>query len=170
MIGSVILAAVVLWLLVTALSQRSSHWADAVRRSDVLHLIPSWTFFAPAPGRADYHLIHRESASTGGSPAAWRSVTLHRSRSTFYWIWFPEKRANKVVSDVVQALRLLQVEGLGLTELQYSVPYLALLNYVHAEVTPGCRTYQFGVVESTGHSQRALTPVFLSGSHVWDGR
>ena len=50
----------------------------SLRYRDILHLIPSWRFFAPTPGCRDYHLELRIRKRGETDPDIWRRVLLIR--------------------------------------------------------------------------------------------
>src|SRR3954470_12564692 len=88
------------WFVVAVLNQFRFRWFDRVRRRDRLYLLPAWTFFAPNPGRSDYHLVYRDRRRDG-SLTDWREVPLGAPRRPYSCVWNPRKRARKALSDIV---------------------------------------------------------------------
>ena len=158
---------VVAWLLVTAVAHLAPlrFWLTKV---DQFHLFPRWNFFAPNPGDRDYHLVVRDRC-TDGRVTEWRNVPLYGPRPWFAWVWHPQKRAPKVLSDAVQAIRFLhRHEGVSDSALPFSLPYLLLLSSA-SKVAPGAPDaveLQFAIIEATGHEDtRALRCAFVSSYH-----
>jgi len=92
--------------------------------------IPRWTFFAPNPGIHDYHLLYRYQFQ-GGAVGLWRQVAqLTRRRTKYAVLWNPEKRVNKVLTDLATTL----VSYANIREenalIQVSIPYILIINYV----------------------------------------
>ena len=155
-----------IWLLLTLIYQHSTYGA-VVARFDIFRLLPRWTFFAPNPGVADYHLIVRDRDSAE-KPGKWRAVEFAKDRHYSNILWNPQKRPKKILSDAVQLLKAIsRSSAAGVASDSLSIPYLLLLKY-SLEVLPlgedmGAR--QFGIVESTGHASRATNIIYLSLFH-----
>ena len=121
------------WLLATVICQ-FEHWklTTVIRTYDPLNLIPLWTFFAPNPGKQDYHLLYRDK-EPGGTLSDWVEVDLHEERYLFSFIWNPDKRDKKVLSDIVQDLIMMIRTDNGERNKKYlmvTLPYLAILKLV----------------------------------------
>ena len=92
---------VISWLTLTLLSNLP-RVGPFIRRFDSAGLLPRWTFFAPNPGVTDTILLVRERNADGDWSdwrVAWRCVS-NRLR----FIWHPEKRVEKLVSDCSQGI------------------------------------------------------------------
>jgi hypothetical protein len=164
-----------LWLCLSIVGQFHHERVDALRRRDRLHLLPIWTFFAPSPGRSDYHIISRDRLSSG-EITPWRDVLpIPRQRITSA-IWNPRKRRVKVVTDAVGAVVDLFVkrekEGKSKEALQEALviyaPYLLLVNIVlhGTEHAPDAAAFQFAVVERFAFGDDvAPVPILLSPFH-----
>lgn len=137
------------WVVLTVLNQfeRGRRWIQPLLRLDVLALIPSWTFFAPEPGRTDTHIVYRDIYDTGVA-GCWRILVL-RSRPGLLGLSHGERRVAKGVVDL-QA-ELLDASGLpqpgtpaasasseaplqpASKRVMFSNAYLAILNLVSRE-------------------------------------
>jgi hypothetical protein len=134
---------------------------------DCFGLLPLWTFFAPSPGQSDYHLVIRDQHADG-SLSPLRELPLTESRKFYSWIWNPEKRTKKVLSDVVQML----VEVSGDPEctpnvILVSTPYTLILNAVMQEPrSEGVTRRQFVIAQTRGFFREGDPQVLLkSGFH-----
>jgi hypothetical protein len=148
-----------LWLLLSVAAQFHSERFDRFRAHDVFHLIPNWTFFAPNPGRSDFHLVCRDKTSDG-CVGEWSELPLIYARHRWSFLWNPDKRGTKVLTDVVSAIcesidfhvkRGDTKETMQQLMLLQS-PYLLLLNVVmNRDRLPERITHrQFMLVETCG--------------------
>lgn len=157
-------AVVVAWLIITLVAQ-----VTLIRRmiapADLFAVIPSWTFFAPSPGIRDYHLVWREIDQEGS--ASWVNVPLSLPRPKYAFVWHPQKRTKKILSDAAQALHSLkQHQGFSDDQLQMTIPYLLLLRYSQLKSDkPRVAQGQFAVIASWGHDDPSLEVSFVSGVH-----
>src|SRR5699024_10459094 len=124
--------------------------------------------FAPNPGVHDTHLLARDELDDG-SLTPWKECQPAPKRSLRDAVWYPDRRAEKVILDAVgEAIRAFNDDALAKKEdVQVSVTYLVLLNYVthswpHAE--NAVRT-QFLIARSTGYEQGEPILLFLSNMH-----
>lgn len=120
-----------IWLIATVICQ-FDEWklTMTIRGMDSMNLIPLWTFFAPNPGKQDYHLLYRDKGQ-GDAVSDWVEVDLQEERHLFSFIWNPDKRDKKVLSDVVQDLIMLIRSEQGTKNyLIVTLPYLAILKAV----------------------------------------
>lgn len=167
LMGGLAIGGVAGWLLSTVAAQVPSRISALIGRADVFHLVPRWTFFAPTPGSVDYHLIYR-TRNGAAEPTGWRVVRLVDRPSPVPWLWHPDKRHRKVMNDAVQGLQQLRHGGFPTAdELQFSIPYLMMLTAAMTDAPSGLddAELQFGVVETSGHSERTIRPSFLSNYH-----
>lgn len=144
--GTVVFVA---WLILTVLNQFNFDFNIHFRRHDHGHLIPRWTFFAPNPGTADYHIVYRDLDADGAPCGGWIEVPIP-IRSSLALVWNPQKRSRKVVTDMSQSLlRIARVNELSAT---VSIPYLAMLQLVvtHAPPQPNGTQRQFAIVQTFG--------------------
>jgi hypothetical protein len=126
-----------------------AHWSW--RRWDRLQLVPSWTFFAPNPGRSDLELYYRD-VFEGERIGDWIKVPLAEPLAWISGIWYPKKRSKKILLDAVQSLLTLAdklEEDPNLIKI--TLPYLLLLHIVNEiPKPPGVLLRQFQVRESYG--------------------
>lgn len=156
------------WLVVTCLCQVQSRLQDRLRQSDLFGLIPRWHFFAPRPAMQDFVLVFRDRTPSGAlSP--WRE-TPHPSIShpLLCAVWNPGRRHIKAVTDTTIELMKLVAEERHKREIELSVPYLALLNYVSElpRLDEDCLT-QFALVASQSSAvNKSSTVIFVSSLHA----
>lgn len=157
------------WLAITVVCQDPRRKFDKARKFDPTGaLIPDWRFFAPRPGMHDNHLLVRDELPEG-EVTAWKEYVKVEERSWRHFFWYPGRRAEKVVTDSVSGL-IQQQDALKdrITDVQVSIPYLTLLNYVTHQVShhPEAKRVQFMIAMSAGYDD-SEEPVmlFLSNPH-----
>ena len=159
------IAVLVAWLLISTLAQLSWAPMKKLKTHDAFSLIPNWSFFAPKPGTSDYHLVYRDTDSSGGT-GQWREIPLADERTLWGAIWNPQKRKTKTLSDVVRGLITLAKDR-SLKDYSLTLPYLAILNYISSlpRSGPWVRT-QFMILKSEGfYSEQDPQFLFLSNEH-----
>ncbi len=172
----VIVAGFGLWLGLSVVAQFHLEKFERLRGHDVFHLIPNWTFFAPNPGRTDYHLICRDKHADG-AVGDWRELPLVYRRQPWSFLWNPEKRGTKVLTDAVAGILEMvdfhqrRGDSLDLIEqlLLIHSPYLLLLNIVmNGEGPPSAITHrQFALVETFGFTaEERPRPILSSPFHA----
>ena len=144
-----------------ALSILNQFPARPVRIADPFSLLPLWAFFAPNPGRYDYHLVYRDYDGGGEPLTPWREVAASARRSAFGALWNPGKRASKALMDYTQSIARINSPSVSVT-----VPYLSLLTVVMAQDgvrDAAARRFVVVATERFGTS----SPVFVlqSGMH-----
>lgn len=153
------------WLGLTIVIHLPLRLADQVRVRDQLAIIPHWTFFAPAPGTIDYHLMVRDKYA-GEAASPWREVDPPVQPNTAVaFLWNPNKRPNKALFDITSML--LQIVGKtdDLREVYLSLPYLMLLNTVSClPRSPFTKHRQFMLVMTSG-PDNAPDILFVSNPH-----
>jgi len=160
------------WFLATILCQfKETRISWFIRyKLDLFNLIPLWTFFAPHPGKRDYHLLFRDKISDENY-TEWQEMDITEERTFWSWLWNPEKRDKKILSDVVQSLvssipSYRERTG-NLNLLMFSTPYIIVLHAVsnYKRRTADCYR-QFMLAESSGY-QKETTPslILLSVFH-----
>lgn len=154
-----------LWLLLSALTQLKLRVFQRLKARDIFSLLPNWSFFAPRPGTFDYHILFRDSDSSGEF-GKWEEVPLADQRTLWGAVWNPQKRNKKALSDAVHAITLRSKDGPG-TRIQLSIPYLAALNYISSIPRSNGSTHtQFMILRSEGFLwNRDPELVFLSYVH-----
>lgn len=132
--------------LIAVAGQTQGQLVAWLRHWDLFELVPAWNFFAPRPGRFDYHLLFRDEVAAGWT--GWREVRLYGERCWFDCLWNRRRRLKKAVFDATGAI---QTEaGRGNADPRLTIPYLLLLMVVSglARTYPASRT-QFLVMIST---------------------
>ncbi len=169
------------WLLLTAVYQfpQASQW---IGRRDHFGLLPRWTFFAPNPGTSDHHIVYREcldpaadlssqerieAASASLSP--WRELADLCPGHHILFLWNPQRRVNKTISDLVNGFALLRKTSPDLPRYaHFTVEYFILLNLVQRGAPRSSRR-QFAIVRSHGFGEaRMLAPTLVSDFHPVD--
>ena len=122
---------------------------EIIRVFDVLSLVPEWQFFAPNPGRYDYHLLFRD-VFADGSMSDWSEIPVINYRHWWHFIWNPGKRRPKALFDALSEFGK-RVEAND-TLLTASIPYLTILNYVSSlERSIPAKSVQFLVMYSQAY-------------------
>lgn len=163
-----------LWWIASVINQYPLRWWEHVVRHDWLRLVPSWTFFAPRPGRRDDHLVFRDFEH--GLAGCWHEVDVGEAWLPLRWLWNPYRFRQKALMDLVNGLlktrRRYRERQLDQSVEQLSLPYFGLLAWVSSQpvATRPCLR-QFAVVASMGHGlDRALRIIYVSHIHrVPDG-
>jgi hypothetical protein len=136
-----------------------------IRGLDVLALVPEWKFFAPNPGRADYHLLFRDQFPDG-TLTDWTEIALITPRSWWMIAWNPEKRGKKALFDVVSELAAYARDAD--LQIELSIPYLTILNFVSLLARSAAPSYTQFVIMYAESGSGATEPhlLFLSGMHA----
>lgn len=101
--------------------------AAFLRQHDFFGLVPEWKFFAPIPGRGDFHLLFRDFFPQGTTD--WTELDIGGPRRWWNFLWHPHRREKKAAFDAARELaRFTTPEYID--EIQFSVPYLCFLCYV----------------------------------------
>lgn len=147
--------------------QFGPEWIKKVKKYDYFSLIPKWTFFAPSPGKTDYHLYYRD-ITHDGDISEWTVAISPQDRSLVTAVWNPQKRVRKAQSDMVHSLiRLPDEQKENIYYIYFSMPYLLLLNAVTSiPCGPGVKSRQFKVMETSGFNARFKPRMIIqSGVH-----
>jgi hypothetical protein len=134
-----------------------------------IHLIPSWSFFAPKPATADYYLVYRDRFD-GGGESAWSHIDFEaRYRTKCRALWNPASRPAKACTDAVAHLaRLREIYPGRDHALVLSVPYILLIARVCGEPVPtAALKRQFALFRREGNSPPSLA--FVSHWHDIEG-
>lgn len=150
-----------LWLIASIAAQLPGPVATFLRARDAAGLIPSWSFFAPNPVRTDCHLMYRHVFGPG-HVSSWTEAFVWRAPRTRA-IWNPDRRVEKAISDACSGLAS-RTDPAGV---QWSTPYLLVLNYVSGLPSPaGATSVQFALLGAFGHrADRPPFVRFVSGVH-----
>jgi hypothetical protein len=97
---------------VSTLAAQHHHTAvfNRVHRHDWFSLLPGWRFFAPTPGTHDYHVLYR-TMDRARRPSRWRGLDLIVGRSPRQLVWYPARRREKAVFDLVSELLVVLDRG-----------------------------------------------------------
>lgn len=155
------------WFLATILCQfKETKISSFIRyKIDYFNLIPLWTFFAPHPGKRDYHLLYRDKI-TDIDYSDWQEMEITEERTIWSWLWNPEKRDKKILSDVVQSLvssiPSYREKAGSLNLLMFSMPYIIVLHAVSQYKKQSQNCYrQFMLAESSGYQQETAPSLIL---------
>jgi hypothetical protein len=153
------------WLCLSALCQIPSKVSWAIRRIDILNVVPWWSLFAPNPVASDFRLMFRDRLRDG-SLTEWRNVDCD-ARRVIPLLWKTRTRRHKATFDFCS--RLTQIRNRrGEVAAVASVPYMALLNLTVSISRPlEAVETQFAIAEIEGY--HLATPVarvvFVSRLH-----
>jgi hypothetical protein len=159
-----------LWFAASVVHQfRFAAW-QRLARIDILNLLPRWTFFAPNPGRTDFHIVFRDFA--GDSPGEWRNFLSLPRPNRLRWLWNPDRFVAKAASDAIVALQAAaSTKSMSERSVLFSGPYLAILTWVMAprDKCAAVGKRQFAVVGTQGFGkERRLEVLFVSEAHRAD--
>jgi len=158
-----------IWFIATVLKQLNARWLSRIVRND-FGLVPSWTFFAPNPGRSDIRLVYRDRLPNGVS-TQWQEACQKPLRNKWRFIWNPEKFKEKGVLDIALSLSRTVKSSDGKPAIAMLMwPYLVLLDRVLSEPrqTTGANR-QFAILSTEGATApRRMEALFLSGWHKFD--
>lgn len=155
------------WFAVSVLHQlRRGRWTGPIRRRLPFGLIPSWSFFAPNPARADHRLVWRDERD--GHWGGWQEIVLPRAPMLRQGVLNPEAVPPKALSDLVGIMAPSTADDDPTWLL--SAAYLALLRVVvHRARNPGADAVQFAVLHTRwGSGDRRVDVAFLSAEHALD--
>ncbi|MEH6305781.1 hypothetical protein RYH73_09005 [Olivibacter sp. CPCC 100613] len=155
------------WFICTLICQfRSSKLSTFIKSHlDCFGLVPLWTFFAPNPGKKDYHILFRDK-NGDEIISEWEELEITEERSAFSWLWNPEKRDKKILSDVVQNLvshlPYYRNENQSTNLIMFSMPYIIILNVLsHYHRRTNFSYRQFMLAESSGYLNETGPSVIL---------
>jgi len=144
------------WFICTIICQFRGKATDFIRgKLDLLNLIPLWTFFAPRPGKSDYHLLYRDKKSDE-SVTEWVELELSEGKSWLSFIWNPQKRDKKIIADVIQTLLITMnryKEEKDRSYLMFTFPYILILHHISQQKSSITEPLyrQFVLAESPGY-------------------
>lgn len=158
------------WFALSFLKQEPTRrwgWASRIDSSGMI--VPDWRFFAPNPGMWDNHLLFRDELDDG-TVTSWKEVNPTRNRFWVHILWYPDRRDEKALFDLVGAIAVNTIDPAFTNprDLQVTTPYLMLLNYVSHRQRhhPHAKATQFLISRSAGReeSEKPLA-LFLSSVH-----
>jgi hypothetical protein len=158
------------WVVLTLVRQIPAT-AVSLTNWDLIGLIPIYRFFAPIPGRYDFHLLVRFEHSEGEFLSEWIELGEDNHRCRASALFNPRKRIRKAQLDLITDLsaELFIHEGSQI-QVNASYSYLALLLIVERylktsiKASPGAR-YQFLILASCGCEANEMEPLMLSSFH-----
>lgn len=161
--GAAAVGALGVWYAVTAAAQLPRLRRRLDRYDPSGMLLPSWRFFAPWPAVHDLDLYCRDQLADG-TATPFRPVPVVHERRLQHAVFHSNRRHEKGVFDLCQAT-LQHAARWPLEQLQLTLPYLHLLNWVtlacpHA---PGAVRTQFLIGRSAGFDA-TVEPEFLFAS------
>jgi hypothetical protein len=137
---------------------------SAIRSRDFFGLVPEWKFFAPIPGKGDFHLLFRDLYSE--ATTEWTEIAIGGERRWWNFAWHPARRDRKAAFDAARDITSYFAIDLQ-QQLELSVPYLTFLCYVCGQprtVTP--QQTQFLLLYSeAGYLEGDPQVTFLSSTH-----
>lgn len=162
-----VVVALAVWVLATATGQHPNQNFDRVRGLDRASvLLPNWRFFAPVPANKDVVLLHR--VRRDGRIGEWQHTHLAPARRFRHVLWFPERRVDKGIFDVVgRFLRTVEQVGVGFED---SPDYQMLAGFVRRRVlldgADGVEAFQFAIARESGYADEPLEEIFVSRKEV----
>lgn len=160
-------ALAILFIVSAAQQVFSGRWVKWMKNRDVFALIPIWSFFAPNPGRTDYHLLFRDQL-VSGEWCPWREIS-QGPRTALRSVWNPGKRRAKGLTDHISSL-MRSLNGVELEPIVMVLhpSYLTLLRWVTMQASdPRSRSRQFLVAQTSGFGVESSDPeiLFISLAH-----
>lgn len=159
------------WVVGTALNQHPNRVFDFARSADRTGmLVPNWRFFAPNPAIHDFRIAHRVLFHDG-SVGDWEDTRVVPQRTWWNSFWFPGRRRDKGITDLVGAL----TENLmsGADRLERTTPFRVLAELVRAEVTrresvriATIEGFQFVIGRDAGFDEEEPSSVFLASGLI----
>lgn len=165
--GLVLIAVFCTWAVLSVGFQYKDARVVVLKQYDYFSLLPLWTFFAPRPGVFDTRLVFRDKL-INGELSVWREIPLPESRY-FRFVWNPQKRARKTLSDLSSHLLALHNNNPTRKNICLSMPYITLVTFVAALSRSALSELtQFAIVKTHGYwgsASGAIRIVFLSEFH-----
>lgn len=127
----IVVACLILILVITFLREiKAFDFLWEYNNDVIMHLIPTWSFFAPIPNMLDYYLLYRV-IEQNGTVSEWQLVNIIEEKRSFWaFIWNPAKKMSKSFLDITQDLLKICHMVEEKNQIYLSLPYLQLLNYV----------------------------------------
>jgi hypothetical protein len=160
----------ILWTILTILNQLNISLKSRLLGWDKIGVIPGYSFFAPRPGRFDYHVLVRFEKDHSFS--RWFEIGPRNQRRLISFFFNPEKRLRKAVIDLTTQLVQEDADlGTHNKTIPMSYPYLAFLlvarDAVRRLAPPAASVrYQFLLMVSQGRQGSGIQPIFLSNVHL----
>jgi hypothetical protein len=157
------------WALLITLNQDPRRKFQPIQRLDPAGAyLPDWRFFAPNPGVNDYHLLSRDKLDSGDM-TPWKEVSNAEQRRLAHILFHSNRRCEKALFDAVTGIiHWRPPEGGSQEDIQLSIAYLTLLNYITHRVAhhEQVKETQFLIAKSDGYDEIIdPAPMFLSNFH-----
>lgn len=169
--SGVLASALAAWVLISATNQHPNRAFDWARRFDKSGIgIPNWRFFAPNPAIHDNRVAHR-ALLTDGTTTEWTDTRVIPGRSPWNALWFPFRRRDKGITDMVGTITECLIERRRPVE--STTAYRCLSGLVRAEVArqhppDTIEGYQFVVGSDAGYDTAEKPEVlFASRFEPW---
>jgi hypothetical protein len=152
-------------LLGTLSAQHPNPLFNRAQKMDIFSaLFPNWRFFAPTPAQHDYHILYR-TLNHEGETSAWRMVEVIVGRKLTQIFWFPGRRPEKAVFDIVTELTTQLDKGFG--GMKKLPSYRMLVRFLRQRIredgaAEGVKGFQFTLVRATGYEETDPEVVFVS--------
>jgi hypothetical protein len=155
------------WFIASVIHQFRFRWWSRVSRFDAFSLLPRWSFFAPNPGRHDFHVVYRDFVDDEHGP--WVELVVSTVDTRYRWLWNPSRYPYKAISDLTNGLHYeLQSSNAEMQMVMLSSSYIGLLNVVIAQPPIGVKAShrQFAIFRTHGfRSDRQIEVAFVSEVH-----
>ncbi|MCH6161221.1 hypothetical protein [Streptomyces marispadix] len=152
-------------LLGTLSAQHPNPLFNRAQKMDIFSaLFPNWRFFAPTPAQHDYHILYR-TLNHEGETSSWRMVEVIVGRKLTQIFWFPGRRPEKAVFDIVTELTTQLDKGFG--GMKKLPSYRMLVRFLRQRIredgaAEGVKGFQFTLVRATGYEETDPEVVFVS--------
>ncbi|RAJ66736.1 hypothetical protein K378_02909 [Streptomyces sp. Amel2xB2] len=161
-------------LLGTLSAQHPNPLFNKAQKIDIFSaMFPNWRFFAPTPAQHDYHILYR-TLNHDGETSSWRMVEVIVGRRLPQIFWFPGRRPEKAIFDIVTELITQLDKGFsGMMKLPSYRMLCAFLRHriredgereggAAADGSEGVKGFQFTLVRATGYEESDPEVVFVS--------
>jgi hypothetical protein len=152
-------------LLGTLSAQHPNPLFNKAQKLDIFStMFPNWRFFAPTPAQHDYHILYR-TLNHDGETSSWRMVEVIVGRRLPQIFWFPGRRPEKAIFDIVTELTTQLDKGFsGMKKLPSYRMLCAFLRHRIREdgAAEGVKGFQFTLVRATGYEESDPEVVFVS--------
>ncbi|SCK38564.1 hypothetical protein [Streptomyces sp. WMMB 322] len=152
-------------LLGTLSAQHPNPLFNKAQKLDIFSaMFPNWRFFAPTPAQHDYHILYR-TLNHEGETSPWRMVEVIVGRKLPQMFWFPGRRPEKAIFDIVTEL-ITQLDK-GFSGMMKLPSYRILCAFLRHRIredgnAEGVKGFQFTLVRATGYEETEPEVVFVS--------
>jgi hypothetical protein len=166
--GGLTRAAAAAVLLGTLSAQHPNPLFNKAQKMDIFSaLFPNWRFFAPTPAQHDYHILYR-TLNHQGETSPWKMVEVIVGRKVQQIFWFPGRRPEKAIFDIVTEL-ITQLDK-GFSAMKKLPSYRMLCGFLRHRIreegeaadVSQVKGFQFTLVRATGFEETEPEVVFVS--------